>query len=165
MIVVADTSPINYIVQLGLLNEIQTIYGKVILPRAVFEELMHPNAPGQVRAWATRLPDWVEVKEPRLNDPKLPAHLGLGEREAINLAVELNADLLLIDDLPGRKAAHERGIPLTGTLTIVWQAAMLSSIDLENALAQLRQLGFRASDDIVNEVREAYRANRPPDSG
>jgi predicted nucleic acid-binding protein len=116
-----------------------------------------------VRIWATRLPEWVEVKEPRLSDPKLPAHLGIGERDAINLAVELNADLLLIDDLPGPKAATERGIPLAGTLTIVWQAAILSSFDLENVLVQLRQLGFRASDAVLNDVREAYRVNRPTD--
>jgi predicted nucleic acid-binding protein len=164
MIVVADTSPINYIVQLGLLNEFQTIYGKVILPRAVFEELRHPSAPGPVRAWATRLPEWVEVKEPRLSDLKLPPNLGIGESEAINLAVELNADLLLIDDLPGRKAAHEHGIPLTGTLTIVWQAAIISSFDFEYALAELRRLGFRVSDEVLINIRDAYRANRGPHS-
>src|SRR5579864_4720928 len=135
MIVVADTSPINYVVQLGLLNEFQAIYGRIILPGAVFEELQNPRAPREVRIWATGLPDWVELMEPRLNDPTLPLHLGKGERQAINLAVELNADLLLIDDLPGRSAAHQRGIPLTGTLTFIWQAAILSSFDLEEALS------------------------------
>lgn len=164
MIVIADTSPLNYVVQLGLLAEFQSLYGNVVLPRAVFQELQNARAPHLVRKWAAQLPEWVQVREPRLNDPSLPHHLGAGEREAISLAVELNADLLLMDDLPGRKAAHERGIPLTGTLTIVWQAAILSNFDLEEALRKLDQLGFRVSEEVLNDVRASYRANLPPET-
>lgn len=160
MIVIADTGPINYIVQLGLLSELQAIYGSIILPQAVFDELRNPRAPSKVKDWTSSLPDWVEVRKPRLADPHLPGQLGAGETEAINLAIELNAGMLLIDDLPGRRAAHERGIPVTGTLTIIVQAAILSSFDLEPVLQQLRSLGFRVSDAVLDSIRHAYRAIR-----
>jgi predicted nucleic acid-binding protein len=147
-----------------LLSELQAIFGTVILPRSVFDELQDPGAPTAVRKWVASLPGWVAVKEASFTDPKLSTQLGLGETEAINLAVELKADILLIDDLPGRKAARDRGIPVTGTLTIVLQSAILSSVELERALNDLLRLGFRASDAVLDTIREEYRAIRQKQS-
>lgn len=164
MIVVADTSPLNYIVQLGLLHELRIIYGAIVIPHAVQQEMLHPGSPPAVRSWASSLPDWVELKRPLVLDTTLPSHLGSGESEAISLAVELGAEMLLIDDLPGRKAAEERNLPLTGTLTIVMQASLLSHRDFDTELAELTRLGFRASDDVIQRVRRAFQMQRLPGS-
>jgi predicted nucleic acid-binding protein len=66
--------------------------------RAVLIEMQHPEAPPEVAAWASAPPLWLETVQVRKVDPSLAAGLGDGERQAISLAIEISADLLLIDD-------------------------------------------------------------------
>ncbi|HTX75350.1 MAG TPA: hypothetical protein VMD29_04015 [Terracidiphilus sp.] len=160
MIVIADTSPLNYFLQLGLIPELEIIFGELVIPEAVHKELADSASPNEVRTWALRLPQWVRVHRARTADPTLPPNLGAGETEAINLALELNAARLLIDDLPGRRAAQQRGIPVTGTLTIAWQAALISNLDFEVLLDRLHSLGFRASEEVIARVRREYNLAR-----
>lgn len=160
MIVIADTSPLNYFLQLGLIRELEIIFSEIVIPEAVHSELTNSESPIEVRTWALQLPHWVKVLRARSADPTLPRNLGAGETEAINLALELNAARLLIDDLPGRRAAQERGIPVTGTLTITWQAALISNLDFEVLLDRLHLLGFRASEAVVARVRREYNLAR-----
>jgi|SRR5579884_705013 len=63
MIVVSDTSPINYLVWIGAIGLLPRLYDSVILPQAVYEELTRPEAPAPVRAWATQLPEWATVSK------------------------------------------------------------------------------------------------------
>lgn len=98
MIVVADTSPLNYLIRLGRPDVLREIYGRVLVPSAVLIELRHPEAPSEVRAWASAPPAWLEERQVRQIDGSLAAELGAGEREAISLALEAKADVLLIDE-------------------------------------------------------------------
>jgi predicted nucleic acid-binding protein len=161
MIVIADTSPLNYLIQLGLVENLPAIYDEIVIPQAVLQELSHFGSPFAVRDWANTVPDWVAVRSVGALDPTLPTRLGAGEREAISLAIELHAGMLLIDDLPGRYAAEERGLSITGTLTILLQISLLSGVDFETKLAELVQLGFRASESILERIRKVYLKNRP----
>ena len=61
MIVVADTSPLNYLVRLGRPEVLREIYGRVLVPRAVLMEMQHPEAPPEVSAWASEPPAWLET--------------------------------------------------------------------------------------------------------
>jgi predicted nucleic acid-binding protein len=97
MIVVADTSPLNYLIRLGRPEVLREIYGRVLVPCAVLTEMQHAEAPAEVRAWASAPPSWLEAAQVRQLDPSLAAELGSGEREAISLALEVSADVLLID--------------------------------------------------------------------
>src|SRR5271157_5277035 len=106
MIVVADTSPLNYLIRLGRPDVLREIYGRVVVPRAVLAELLHPEAPPEVSAWASAPPVWLETMQVRQLDPSLAAELGAGEREAISLALEVHADVLLIDERAGRREAE-----------------------------------------------------------
>jgi len=89
MIVVADTSPLNYLLLIEEINLLPAIFGHVLLPPAVLHELQHPKASPIVRQWAASLPMWLEVRPvaPAVI-PELMA-LDAGEREAIQLALEL----------------------------------------------------------------------------
>lgn len=107
--------------------------------------------------WPTRL---GRSKEPAKLDPTLPAGLGAGERDAICLALEFKASLLLIDDLPGRLAAEKRNIQFTGTLAILFQAALISGLDYDLKLEELRLLGFRASGSVLKKMRERFESAR-----
>ncbi len=76
MIVVADTSPLNYLIRLGHPDVLREIYGRVLVPRAVLMELQHPEAPPEVSAWATAPPAWLEAMQVQQLDASLAAELG-----------------------------------------------------------------------------------------
>lgn len=147
MIVVADTSPLLYLILIEHDDILPALYGRVIAPRAVVSELMHPDAPAVVREWVASPPVWLRVESPRRTiTPSL--RLGPGETEAIALAESLNADALLMDDRDGRREATSRHLPVLGTLRVVADAAEAKLIDLPDAVGRLRQTTFRASDDL-----------------
>jgi predicted nucleic acid-binding protein len=102
MIVVADTSPLNYLLLIDEIDLLPALFGRVILPHAVFEELQHPKTSLRVRQWVADLPAWLEVR--KVASIANPALMGLdvGEREAIQLALELGINIVLIDEADGR---------------------------------------------------------------
>ena len=75
-------------------------------------ELKHPRAPKQVQDWAVNAPAWVEVRSPRTS--LIPGPLDPGESEAIALAEEVHADLVLMDEQAGRQEAVRRGLRVAG---------------------------------------------------
>src|SRR5215471_15969172 len=98
MIVVSDTSPINYLVLIGRADLLARGYGRVIIPPAVNGELQRESTPLVVRQWIARPPAWLSISPAPANpDPGLN-RLGKGEREAISLAQELRVDAILIDE-------------------------------------------------------------------
>jgi hypothetical protein len=108
MIVVADTTPLRYLVVIEREHLLPALYGRVLIPPAVAEELNHKSTPDVVRAWLASRPNWLEIRQPM---HALPPEVDLdqGEREAIALDEELAADLLLIDEWDARLEA-EAGI-------------------------------------------------------
>jgi predicted nucleic acid-binding protein len=127
MIAVADTSSINYLLLIKEIDILPKMYGTVVIPRAVQEELLRPVAPEIVRAWIGGAPAWLEIRSPIDAPDSSLANLDPGERDAIMLATELRADQLIVDDREGRKRAEERRIPVIGTLGVLKEAATLQS--------------------------------------
>ena len=121
MIVLSDTSPINYLVLIGHVDVLPALFGEVILPAVVQGELLHPGAPQVVRDWLANPPSWHMIRHATQVDATI--QLGAGEIEAISLAVELGADLVLMDDRVGRRTAEARGVPVAGTLNVLVAAA------------------------------------------
>jgi predicted nucleic acid-binding protein len=60
-LVVADTSPVSYLLILDHIDILPRLFGRVFVPEAVHKELCHPSAPPRVREWAAGVPDWLEV--------------------------------------------------------------------------------------------------------
>jgi predicted nucleic acid-binding protein len=129
------------------------LFQQVILPEAVFRELLSPQAPEEIRVWCSSMPAWCRVEAAKAIPSEL-MQLGAGEREAIALTEQLRADLLLIDETRGRRAARKRGLPITGTLGILDQAAALGLIDINEALRRLRHTNFRASAALLKKLTE-----------
>jgi predicted nucleic acid-binding protein len=87
MVVIADTSPVNYLVLIAAIEILPKLYGGVIVPQPVLEELRHLDAPKPVVEWANDLPEWVEVVATvQLNIDADLAELDAGEAAAIGLA-------------------------------------------------------------------------------
>src|SRR5690348_8289392 len=121
MIVVSDTSPLNYLVLVGVIDVLPTLYREVCVPERVVVELRHAQAPAPVKAWVEMEHVWLRVLSPRRVDV-IPG-LDAGETHAIALAIELRADRLLIDERKGRRAAARLGLAPVGTLGVLYEAA------------------------------------------
>jgi predicted nucleic acid-binding protein len=152
MIVVADTSPINYLVLIDAVGVLPELYENIVVPTAVFEELQAAETPEKVCDWIKIIPPWFDVKQAAvLFDAEL-SELDAGEREAIALAEELNADALIIDERAGREQARKRGIFIIGTLGILNSAAEKRLLDLSSTLEKLQQTSFRASEKLISDL-------------
>lgn len=150
-LVVADTSPINYLLLIGHIDILPVLFGGVILPAAVWDELKHPKAPLVVRNWVASAPPWVDVRPSiSFHDASLEA-LDAGEGAAIALAIELHADLVLMDDEEGVSTARGKGLAVTGTLGILSRAAQRHLLNLEDAFDRVKRTNFRFRQDIMDK--------------
>ena len=158
-LVIADTGPINYLILIGDIEILPALFEKVILPLAVKDELANQDTPLIVRNWIAAAPPWIELRHTSLvlTDAAI-ADLGAGETEAIALATELNADLLLMDDRRGVAVAVQKGLVVTGTMGLLARAASKGIIDLAEAFDRLKRTNFRyrqeTMDNLLTEVRK-----------
>ncbi len=113
-VAIPDTSPIIGLHQIGQLELLRLLFGQVMAPPAVAREV----------APSVMLPLWVEVRPPpRPLDPRLQeAQLDPGETEAMALALDVHPELLIIDDLRGRRLAQRLGLTITGTAGVLVRA-------------------------------------------
>ena len=123
MIVVSDSSPLIALCDLGKLNLLQTLYGRVILPEAVWDETVQAGREQSGRSVLIQA-SWIEhVKvQNRMLVRSLSQKLDIGESEAIALALDLDADLLLMDERHGRNVAVRFGIDVIGVIGILLTA-------------------------------------------
>jgi uncharacterized protein len=151
VIVISDTSPINYLCRIGQIDILHAIFGRVIVPTAVARELGQPATPKSVRDFIAQLPDWLIVQEPA-NPHAVIADVGAGERQAIALALELSADYLIVDDLGARAVAEQQKIGVIGTLGVLKLAANRGLLPLDSAIDDLRLCEFYLFDKLIEEM-------------
>ena len=160
MLVVADNTPLRYLILLQYTSLLPTLLGRIVIPHAVFAELTHARAPEPVRRWCAAAPSWLEVRRVTgVPEPTL-AMLEQGEQEAISLAQELHADMLLVDDGAARNTARRLALPIMGTIGIFELAAARGLLDLPTALRQLQATNFRISQAVVEAA--LHRAEHHP---
>ena len=161
--VIADTSVFNYLILLDQLALLPALYARVVIPTVVLTvELPHPDSPASVRAWVEHLtvdPPWLERRAPTRTPEADLLLLEAGERDAILLAQELQADLVLMDDKDGRIAAERRGLTVYGTVGVLTRAAERGLVDLPAMLTQLLTTNFRIDARILQDAlaRDAAR--------
>ncbi len=157
MIVISDTSAITNLASIQHLQLLPQLYTQVTIPEAVYCELtdIDPPVPGTSEVQTV---SWLEVREvtnreivERLRDE---VRLDAGESEAIALALELNADLLLIDERRGRAEANRLGLRITGLLGILIEAKHQNLIVAVRPLmdALITTSEFRVSPALYNQI-------------
>lgn len=154
MIIIADTSPVNYLILIGEIDVLPKLYESIIIPEAVRRELLAEPAPSLVREWALSPPAWLEIRQ--LTGPadgELSETLDAGESEAIQLATHLSAEILLIDELVGRRIAMERGIRVLGTIGVLIAAKRRNLIDADMAVAKLLKTNFHVSGKLIELLK------------
>ena len=163
--IVADTTPLNYLVLIKAADILPSLYRRVLIPPAVKVELAHANTPAIVRAWISQPPLWLEVVNLKQPVDSALAHLDEGEREAISLASELQAALLLMDERDGVTIARQRGLKVIGTLATLDLAAVHGLVDLQTMFDRLRATTFRSPLRLMVSMLEqdAERKKRQED--
>ena len=153
-LVIADTGPINYLIQIGYIELLPRIFEKVALPVAVQTELSDPHAPSPVQRWIAAPPAWLEIHD----TTGLPEVSGLdeGETAAIALAESLHADVLLIDERVGVRVALRRGLRVTGTLGLLDLAAERGLVDFALAIKKLEQTTFRRPQALLESLLKKH---------
>lgn len=148
MIVVADSSPLIALIQIGHVDLLRDLFQTVTIPARVAGELASAMRPATVQSFIAQPPAWLSVRTPA--NVEQIADLHAGEREAISLARELHADLLVIDDTDGRKAAVQRSLQVIGTVGVLERAAAQKLIDLKTAFDLLKQTDFWISHSLLD---------------
>jgi predicted nucleic acid-binding protein len=152
MIVVADTSPLNYLILIEQIALLEAMYGRIAIPTAVHNEMLRMQAPASVRSWALSPPGWIEIHSVTPAPLPLSEDLDAGEREAIALALLLKAPILLIDETIGREEAQAQGLRVIGTLGILRDAQALGLLDMKNAIQRLQTTSFRIAAKTLAEL-------------
>lgn len=152
MVVISDTSVITNLIQLNHLMLLKDLFGNIIVPQKVFEEL--GKLPEQIEI-IEKL-DWIEIKQisDREHFDNLLKILDPGEAQAIVLALELKADALLIDEKKGRKIAQEYGITITGLLGVLIDAKSERLVHKVKPILDklIFELGFRISPKLYQDI-------------
>jgi predicted nucleic acid-binding protein len=114
-------------------------------------ELKHPLAPKPVQDWVANTPRWLDIVSPKAS--LILGELDLGESEAIAIATEVHADVVLMDEQAGRQEAVRRGLRVAGTLSILDEAEQTGLVSFEEAVTELRKTTFRVSQAVLAEIR------------
>ena len=157
MIVVADSSPLHYLILVGQATLLRDLYSEVLIPEEVLAELSLPAAPRPVSMWLSAAPPWLKVvHSPADGIARVPDSLDLGERAAIAVAEASGADLLLIDEAAGRAEARRRHIRVTGTLGVIRAAAENGLVDVPDVLRRLEGTNFYIDESLIDAVFERW---------
>ncbi|WP_129677278.1 DUF3368 domain-containing protein [Candidatus Chloroploca sp. Khr17] len=142
--IICNTSPLQYLHQVGLLDVVRTLVGRLIVPPAVVAELEE----GRIRG--VDVPDlstlgWVSIRVPQSRAAvPLITDIGPGETQVLMLALESSDAIVVLDDALARQMAEVIGIRLTGTLGLLLDARRAGLIPaLRPVIDQLQALRFR----------------------
>jgi predicted nucleic acid-binding protein len=143
MIIVSDTTPIRYLGEIEKVGILEELFGKIIIPEKVAEELQRPKTPQKVKDWMQNRPDWVEVQQADTSLFTPQKKIGAGEYEAFALALELKASAVLLDDYNALPEARRLKLQTLATFTILERAAARDLINLPQTVDEMRKTSFR----------------------
>jgi len=154
VIVVSDTSVLRYLVTLGQADLLPLRFGKLLVPPEVADECCHASSPPALRTFIDSPPSWLDIPSAPLFAIVGLERLDRGESAAIRLALQRNADLLLIDERIGRSIASNAGLPVSGTLGMLADAAERGWLDFNLHVQRLlTETNFRVSPLVIEALR------------
>ena len=156
--IVADTGPLIALARTGRLDLLRRLYGQVVIPPAVHDELaVGSGRPGAISLAGALAAGWISVRSPANRQAvlELGQRLDLGEAEAIALTEQLGARFLLIDEAAGRRLARWRGVPVTGVAGVLLAAkARGEVVAVRPIIEEISNAGYRLSSRLVSGVLE-----------
>ena len=160
MIVVSDTTPLNYLILINALEVLPKLFDEVYVPSSVMRELSDPRAPAIVRRW-TQSRTWLKLADPLSRLPST-ASLDAGEADAISLAKERGIIDLLIDEYRGRKVAAAEGLFALPTLAVIERSAEQGLLELRPTLEALTRTTYRVRPELITAALQRDAVRRAP---
>ncbi|MEM6799909.1 MAG: DUF3368 domain-containing protein [Bacteroidota bacterium] len=158
MIVISDTTILSTLYLIGKLDWIKKLFAEIYIPSAVYQELLELESAGYDLS-VFHEARWIKIKSIQNQSlvQKLKEDLDIGESEAIALAIESNADFLLIDERKGSRKAQELGIPTLGLLRLILELKERGIIQLvKPVLDNIKNKGgFWLSAALYTKILEA----------
>ena len=153
MVVVADTSPLHYLVLVEAVEILPQLFGRIIVPEEVRDELKHVRTPQSVREWIESNPEWIQPAVVDRSQPRQILELDPGET-AVILVAEQQSELafVVMDDAKGRREATVRGIPNIGTLGVLRAASARGLLSLQDILPELKKTNFYVADALLESL-------------
>jgi len=155
--VISNTTPIITLLTISKLDLLQKIYGKIIIPEGVYQEIEQ----GKEKSFYTNLSkiEWIEILTIKDMEPLKYLHdLDKGEAEVIVLANELKADLVIIDEKLGRQFAEYFNLKVTGTIGVLLKAKELGLINnIKPLINKMQENGIWLNNILINKI--LYLAN------
>lgn len=160
MIIISDTTPIISLLKAEQLDLLEKLFHEVIIPKAVYNELIS-NVKFRNEAQIIKNCSYIFVEEvidtKSVNIFRRVTGLDAGESEAIVMADEKKADLLLMDERKGRMVAKQMGLTITGTVGILLQSfdeGLLNADEIRESINKLKECGIRISDSLYDLILE-----------
>lgn len=155
MIIISDSSPLISLAIIGRLDLLEKLYKDIYVPFAVYKEVTEEEKPFS-KELRNYLKDKIKNVSNRLAVDVLVSDIGIGESEAIVLALEEKPDLVLIDDLKARKFAKMNGLEIIGTMGILLEAKKNGLIEeIKPFISELILNGIRISNKIIEITLKA----------
>jgi predicted nucleic acid-binding protein len=156
--VVVNTSPLQYLHQVGQLGLLQKLFGRVIVPGAVAAEIAAGRQLGVSLPQLEAL-EWIDIRSPASPVGGLLAwDLGAGESAVLSLALEHPGSRVVLDDKLARQAAVHLNLPLLGTAGILLRAKHEGHLSaVQPVLNQLAALGFRLTPQTIRNILDLAR--------
>ncbi|MDD2922757.1 MAG: DUF3368 domain-containing protein [Anaerolineales bacterium] len=155
MIVVSDATPLIGLAAIGRLEILRELFDEIYIPQAVYDETVtHGREEGLAKKEIAKA-NWIHIErvKDRLAVNVLLDELDLGEVETIILAMELNADWVLMDERKGRRKLSQLNISKIGTIGVLLKAKEFGLISaLRYELENLQKNGFTISQTVIDEV-------------
>jgi predicted nucleic acid-binding protein len=147
--VISNTSPLFYLHQLGCLDLLQKLYGQIVIPKAVFEELEEGRRQGECVPDVQGC-DWIKIRSVRIPSlVRLVTDFGAGEAQVLALALEEPNCLVILDERLAREVAELQNLRITGTAGVLLKAKQQGYISaVRPLLDNLMQSNFRLSDQV-----------------
>lgn len=160
MLIVSNTSPILNLALIGKLELLEQQFGEIIIPQAVLDKFrLSEDLPGTGHISAALSEGWLSVQSlsDRHKANLLERELDKGESEAIALALELNAEVLLIDERDARRVCKSLSLTVTGVIGILTKAYKTGALtDLQQPINDLKEkAGFYINDQLLTEIKKS----------
>ncbi|MEK6792368.1 MAG: DUF3368 domain-containing protein [Nanoarchaeota archaeon] len=159
--IVSNSSPLIYLAKINRLNLLKLLFNKIFIPEEVYTEVV---INGKQRNFSDALSieraikdGWIEVKKTNYNFEydEIYNKIHLGEIEAIKLAKQLNAKLLLIDDASAHTLAQGLGLNVKGAIYVLltaYEKKLINKNEIKSCLYKLVLHGFRISTELYGKI-------------
>ena len=158
MIVVSDTTPLITLLKADQLVILEKLFGEVLVPEAVYSEVTSNDAFYE-EAELIRKSAYIKVvkvqNENNVSFLQRATGLDLGESEAIIYADEVKADVLLMDEVAGRRVAQNMNLSITGSVGVLiraYQSGIITSSEADEAFLKIRNANRHISDKLIESA-------------